>query len=355
MRHHHLSAAAGVATLALAATLAAGAIARPAGTQEAVNMNTRFMARAAQSAINIGLDLGIGYIPARIRAGNMTFFYDPAHPESASVTAMLDARTLETGQEEANGALLSADWLDADNHTHILFQSTGVETVSEGTYLKGDLTIKGQTHEVKVWVDRISDVLRDPGSKLDMVRFDGHAVIDRRDFDLGSAPMWNQAVIGELPRIGYEIRLDVHVTGYSFTGEHLQQMFRQPMEDGSPHPVGLIYDAVASAGVLAGMTEYLQQQAAHPQQVDHLTLSNAAWYLMLTGRVDDAIALFQASIDEKPDEWMTYLRQGDAYVFAGRYDEAIHNYMSMQEHYPTLPHIPEMLRLLGVEGPAGRR
>lgn len=322
---------------------------------ELPDMHDRFMTNAGLSAIEIGFDMGIGYKSASMRAANMTFFYDPEHPEETTATALLEAGTFSSGEPAVDEALKSPDWLDVENHERILFHSSGVGEDADGAYLAGNLTIKGTTAPIRLYIDHISEVMRDPASKNDFVHFKGHTTIKRSDFGLGRAPMWNEPIIGGLWRIGDNLHIEVHITGYSFTPEHLEQMFRAPRDDGAANPVGSIYDATLADGVAAGIAEYDRLREAYPGEVDHLTLSNAAWYVMLTADADDAVALFERSIADAPDETMTYLRQGDAYVFAGQPDKAIANYRSMWDHYPTLPHIPEMLRLLGVNDPLSQR
>ena len=70
--------------------------------------------------------------------------FDPADPAHSSANVIIHAGEIWTGDSERDAHLRSADFLDVENHPHIIFNSTGVELVGEKDYnVTGDLTIRG--------------------------------------------------------------------------------------------------------------------------------------------------------------------------------------------------------------------
>jgi len=61
-----------------------------------------------------------------------------------SVTAEIDAASVDTKQEQRDAHVRSADFLDVENHPVLTFVSTGVKSVDGGDFvLDGTLTIRG--------------------------------------------------------------------------------------------------------------------------------------------------------------------------------------------------------------------
>jgi polyisoprenoid-binding protein YceI len=73
---------------------------------------------------------------------------------TANVFFAADIGSIDTGQEQRDGHLKSADFFDADNHPKLTFRSTEIRKASDDTYkLIGDLTIKGITKPVELDVE----------------------------------------------------------------------------------------------------------------------------------------------------------------------------------------------------------
>lgn len=68
-----------------------------------------------------------------------------ADPADSTVTVTIDATSIYTGNEQRDGHVRSADFLDVENHPTITYRSTGVR-VEDGEFLvDGELTLKGTT------------------------------------------------------------------------------------------------------------------------------------------------------------------------------------------------------------------
>jgi polyisoprenoid-binding protein YceI len=69
-------------------------------------------------------------------------------PLKSSVTASVDLSTINTGQEQRDAHIRSADFFDVEHHPTMTFVSTGVRQVDDALLLEGDLTIRGTTKPV---------------------------------------------------------------------------------------------------------------------------------------------------------------------------------------------------------------
>jgi polyisoprenoid-binding protein YceI len=63
----------------------------------------------------------------------------------SSVTATIDASSIDTNNEQRDGHIRSADFFDVENHPQWTFRSTGLRADGDDFALDGELTIKGVT------------------------------------------------------------------------------------------------------------------------------------------------------------------------------------------------------------------
>jgi polyisoprenoid-binding protein YceI len=69
-------------------------------------------------------------------------------PLASSVTASVDLSTINTGQEQRDAHIRSADFFEVEKYPTMDFVSTGIKAGEEGFILEGDLTLKGVTRSV---------------------------------------------------------------------------------------------------------------------------------------------------------------------------------------------------------------
>ncbi len=69
-------------------------------------------------------------------------------PLASSVTASVDLSSINTGQEQRDAHIRSADFFEVEKHTHMTFASTGIRADGDGFLLDGDLTLKAVTKPV---------------------------------------------------------------------------------------------------------------------------------------------------------------------------------------------------------------
>jgi polyisoprenoid-binding protein YceI len=77
----------------------------------------------------------------------------PADPLASSVTASVDLSSVNTGQEQRDAHIRSADFFEVEKHPFMTFASTGVTPDGDRFLLVGDLTLKGVTKSVTFKLD----------------------------------------------------------------------------------------------------------------------------------------------------------------------------------------------------------
>ena len=69
-------------------------------------------------------------------------------PFASSVTASVDLSSINTGQEQRDAHIRSADFFEVEKYPTMTFVSTGIKEAEEGFVLEGELTLKGVTKTV---------------------------------------------------------------------------------------------------------------------------------------------------------------------------------------------------------------
>jgi polyisoprenoid-binding protein YceI len=103
-----------------------------------------------------------------------------ADPASSSVTAEIDLASIDTGNEQRDGHIRSADFFEVEKYRTMTYRSTGVRVEGDAFVLDGDLTLKGITKSVPLSLE-LNGFGPDPygGTRAG---FTATAEINRRDF-----------------------------------------------------------------------------------------------------------------------------------------------------------------------------
>ena len=113
---------------------------------------------------------------------------DVEKPAASKVDLTLQVASIDTGNADRNGHLVSGDFFDAEAFPTIRFVSTDVSRDGDEWSITGDLTIKGVTKPVTV-VFTEGGAATDPFGN-ERIGFDGSVVVNRKDWGLS----WNAAL-----------------------------------------------------------------------------------------------------------------------------------------------------------------
>lgn len=138
-----------------------------------------------------------------------TIQYTPGRLQEASVTATIDASTIQTNEPKRDEHLRSPDFFEVTKFPAITFQSTKWTAKGAALEIAGNLTIHGTTRPVVLQVSPISPEVKDPWGQM-RIGTTATTKINRNDFGL----KWNKALEAGGLLVGDEvtITLDIQAT-----------------------------------------------------------------------------------------------------------------------------------------------
>ena len=135
-----------------------------------------------------------------------TAHVDTANPANSSVSVTIQTASIDTGSEDRDGHLRSADFFDADTNPTITFTSTKVERDGTDWEVTGDLTIKGVSKPVTIVFEENGSA-QDPFGNV-RIGFEGQTAINRKDWGL----TWNAALETGGVLVSEKIKLEFDVS-----------------------------------------------------------------------------------------------------------------------------------------------
>jgi polyisoprenoid-binding protein YceI len=116
------------------------------------------------------------------------------NPLDSSVTAEIDLASIETGAEQRDDHIRSADFFEVETYPTMTYRSTGVRADGDDYVVDGELTLKGVTKQVPLTLE-LNGFGPDPygGTRAG---FTATTEVNRRDFNVNfSAPMQNGGMV----------------------------------------------------------------------------------------------------------------------------------------------------------------
>ena len=133
-------------------------------------------------------------------------------PEDSKVRVEIKAASIQTNQDQRDEHLRSGDFLLANEHPTLVFESTAFRPTGDASFeLDGNLTIKGTTRPVTLHGEYLGFGPDPMGNKV--VTFSAKTTIAREDWDM----TWNVAVetggflVGK--KVDIELDIEAHKVG----------------------------------------------------------------------------------------------------------------------------------------------
>jgi polyisoprenoid-binding protein YceI len=122
-----------------------------------------------------------------------------------AIRSTIDAGSVDTGVDQRDEHLRSADFFDTEKHPNLTFESTRIGGSPERFTIHGKLTIHGVTRDV-VLTGTFEGRVADPwgGSR---VGYSAYGTINRKDFGL----MWNSVLETGGVALGDDVRIELNV------------------------------------------------------------------------------------------------------------------------------------------------
>jgi len=135
-----------------------------------------------------------------------TIQFDPENPAASTVQASIDATSINTRDDQRDGHLKSADFLDVEKFPTITFQSKQIQPHGDGGKVTGDLTIHGVTRPITLTVEGPTEEIKDPWGKQ-RIGASATAKLNRKDF----GPVWNTALEAGGVLVGDEVKITLYL------------------------------------------------------------------------------------------------------------------------------------------------
>jgi polyisoprenoid-binding protein YceI len=126
--------------------------------------------------------------------------------ETSVINFSAEVNSINTGNDDRDNHLRSADFFDVESFGKLTFKSTSVKKVNEGEYkISGDLTIKEVTKNITLDAE-YSGLMKDPWGNT-KIGLSLNGKINRKEFGL----TWNAALETGGVLVGEDIKLNAEV------------------------------------------------------------------------------------------------------------------------------------------------
>jgi len=149
--------------------------------------------------------MGVGKAGGTLALAGANLQFGAQGIADGTVAVTVDAKSVETKNEQRNEHVRSDDFLDAANHPTIDFRSTGVRNFDGETFeLDGELTIRGVTKPITLKSEFIGAIVDAYGN--DRVGFAATGSLNRKDFGVKFSPVFgvSNAVVSDKVELSIE-------------------------------------------------------------------------------------------------------------------------------------------------------
>ncbi|MES1240046.1 MAG: YceI family protein [Acidobacteriota bacterium] len=147
----------------------------------------------------------VSNVSGRFKDFDGTIKYDKANPAASSVSFTVQAKSIDTDNDDRDNHLRSPDFFDVEKFPTWSFTSTSVKAVDADTLeVTGDMTIKGVTKKTTIQVDVLGSVKTPRGEKAG---FETAFKLDRKEFGI----TWNRALDTGGAILGDDVKVSISV------------------------------------------------------------------------------------------------------------------------------------------------
>jgi polyisoprenoid-binding protein YceI len=160
------------------------------------------------------VDFGVKYMMLSNVSGKFTNFggsfdYVPGKPGEWSASAEIQAASVDTGNDDRDDHLRSADFFDVEKYPTLTFTSKKVEDHGDGEYkLHGEFTMLDTTLPVVLDLEMVGEI-PDPRTGGTRVAWNATGTIDRKAFGM----TWSRALDSGGLVVGNDIEFTLAIQG----------------------------------------------------------------------------------------------------------------------------------------------
>ena len=152
---------------------------------------------------------GLSEVHGKFSKFKMELLYDDKDTTKSKVDVKIDVASVDTGIDQRDDHLRTADFFDAANHPEITFKSKKIVKDGKRLLLTGDFTMRGVTREISFPFEITGKQMSKDGKRLNM-GFAADLKIDRTQFGVSYQ---HQSVPNF---VGNEVRIRLNIITRSY-------------------------------------------------------------------------------------------------------------------------------------------
>jgi polyisoprenoid-binding protein YceI len=297
--------------------IAAGAQARRPALEE-------YVVDAGHSIVEFSIPFAFTRVKGRFTEWTGTMLYDRANPSNSSVSAVIDAKSIDTGWPHRDDHLRTSDFFDVERYPKIIFQSDRLRSTPTGWMADGRLTMHGVTKNVSLPIQILAEgPQRSPESRNLLLDGTSELRLARKDFGITGGSQYNSwFTAARAATMGDSVSISIEVEGWL-------------PDVASQRPPGV--EGNVSRLKEKGVAAYVDRLRQARDSADHgRTIAGTpgpAWPVYFSGqdltvralandgRIPDAVALAEA-MTSLFGSWRSYLVHGYTLALSGKEREA---------------------------------
>ena len=235
----------------------------------------------------------------------------------STVSVVMDANSIETGNKQRDKDLRGPDFLDVVRFPKLRFTSTSVAAAGDGLAVTGDLTLRNVTKSVVLDVQPIHPAMTD-ALGVTRIGYLGRTRINRFDFGVVGNKFWNNEFAPGRFAIGDTIEIALTLEA------RIEDLDRRKAPAGKRRPVVDSLAAVARAQGAAGVGRALRrvrESSAYDLSAGALTLLGGR--LLQRGDEASAIEVLRQAAEIHPNAADVHAELAEAYWVSGQREPAI--------------------------------
>lgn len=131
---------------------------------------------------------------------------DPADLATANIKFTIDISSIDTGNEDRDNHLRSADFFEVEKYPSLTFTSTDIKKQGDGYAVTGDVSMHGVTKS-ETFIVTLGGVIKDPMSGAQKVGFSVEGKVKRSDYGLTwNAPLETGGVL-----VSDEVKINMEI------------------------------------------------------------------------------------------------------------------------------------------------
>jgi polyisoprenoid-binding protein YceI len=279
--------------------------------------------------------MGLTDVKGSFESYGGSLLLDERQLDRSSVTVVIEAASIHTGNSARDKHLASDDFLDVQRFPSVVFQSDRLEAVPNGFVIHGKLTLHGVTRAIGIPIRLRHPVRHD--SDIDYAGFDGAITLNWRDFAIRATNLRNSWFDPARMLFDDSVRVSMSV----------EAVRRRPL----PSTYAALAAGMAllrSEGPSAVAARYTAAKSVAADSALRIArpFADMANILLREGRTTEALELLRLNVDAHPGDGDALAALAFGQLRGGSREAAVQAYIRAIAVDSLQPEALEMLRWL---------